>query len=118
MVDSAATGSGVAFYEILASPPLDCSAFSHVDLQFVHAYQDAGSSDSAAVEISVDGGNVWYSVRVYASDWDSSPYDGEVQRFDISALAAGRSDVRVRFVFRCNFYAQYWLVDSVRLFGW
>lgn len=117
MVDAEATGSSVPFYEILTSPPIDCSSFSYVVLQFVHAFEDAGSGDSASVEISVDGGNIWYPVRVYASEWDSSPYEGDVQRFDISALAAGRSNVRLRFVYRCNFYAQYWLIDSIRLFG-
>lgn len=117
LVDPAATGSMVAFYESLVSPSVDCSAFSHVGLQFVHEFQDAGSGDSASVEISVDGGSVWYPVRVYASDWDSSPFGGEVQRFDISALAAGRPNVRLRFVYRSNFYSQYWQVDSIRFFG-
>ncbi len=117
MVDPASTGSAIPFHESLVSPLIDCSDFSHVELQFVHSFQDAGSGDSASVEVSVDGGSIWYPVRVYASDWDSSPMNGEVQRFDISALAAGRPGVRLRFVFRSNFYAQYWLVDSVRFFG-
>ncbi len=117
MVDADASASGAPFDEALTTPAIDCSAFTVVELEFAHFYIDNSLDDSATVAVSVDGGASWTPVRVYSTDYDTSPWGGELQHLDLSTAAAGQADVRLRFSYVTTSYDYYWLIDSVRVFA-
>ncbi len=117
MIDSQVTGAPHAFDDSLVSPPIDFSAATLVELEFVHFYLDGSPSDSATVLVSADDGSTWTPVRAWTSDGDIPPWGGERVRLDISAIAAGHSQVRVRFRYATTGLDYYWLLDSVRLFA-
>ena len=108
-VDSDEAGSAVYVEEALISPSFDCSGSTTVTLQFWHYYNNI-SSDSAAVEVSTDGGATWTAVETYTAD----TANGEQASLDISAVAAGQSDVMVRFYYDdADVWAWYWFIDDV-----
>ncbi|HDD24126.1 MAG TPA: hypothetical protein ENF52_01660, partial [Chloroflexi bacterium] len=94
----------------LISPPFDASALSTVMLEFDTDYYTYTGSDYADVDVSVDGGNTWVNV------WQKhgASYRGPAHEvIDISALAAGQPDVRVRFHYYNAYWEWWWQVDNV-----
>ena len=111
----------------LISPDLDFSTCEKVHLAFnqYYRYFARNLSDesievdfqtpNSVVEVSNDGGNTWTSflinedVRV-----NRTTRRGNIQVLDISAIAAGQSQVQVRFVWEGEYY--FWIIDDVRFF--
>jgi hypothetical protein len=104
--------SGGAFMDTeLWTPSIDCSGHDTVILEFDHyflffVYLDNEKGD---VDISSDGGLTWTNILAYR---DTA--SGHV-RIDISAQAAGKSDVIVRWRYYDAGFDWFWEVDNVRL---
>jgi hypothetical protein len=115
IADSDELGSGFLMDEALASPSIDCSGLLGVRLQFRHDFHwySGGQDEQADVQVrsSLTGGS-WTTVANF-SGADASG----VETLDISALAAGASDVQVRFHYYNAVFEWWWAVDDVFLLG-
>jgi len=109
IVDSDAAGK-VWMDEQLISPPVDCSGLRTVKLVFDHDFY-FNEDEIADVDVRVDGGP-WQRIRRYqgADNW-------AVVEMDISAQAAGRSNVQVRWRYHNAFRDWYWAVFSAGILG-
>jgi hypothetical protein len=104
--------SGGAFMDTkLRTPSIDCSGhdtvileFDHYFLFFIHADNEKGD-----VDISSDGGANWTNVLAYR---DTA--SGHVS-INISAQAAGESDVMIRWRYYDARFDYFWEVDNVKL---
>jgi subtilisin family serine protease len=108
------TDPPVAFphHAILESPLIDCSAAANVWLQFYQYYRSGATT--ASVGVSNDGGLTWTDIAVNTE----IGFGTETQRdsrviLNITELAAGFSEVRIRFVFEGAYY--FWIIDDVAL---
>ena len=107
-------GSGIDAADSLVMPAVNCQSYTGIVLVFDHVFRNWGT-DRGYLEISTDGGLNWGSLVTY--DYDIDP-PGQKVVLDISAQAAGHSDVRIRFHFNDEGdWGWYWMVDSVYLFG-
>ena len=95
----------------LRTPPVDMSSFSSAAVAF-NASFFASAFNVADVDVSTDGGAGWTNVFRRDSEDDPGPVRHTI---DVTALAAGQSDVRARFHFYNAFGAGYWKVDDVFL---
>ncbi len=119
IADSAAhtngLGGGYMMDELLVSPVVDLSDFTNVELQFTHDFNwNSFSLDEQArvsVRSSATGGS-WVTVTTFSGQDQSGIF-----RFDISAQAARRSDVQVRFHYFNAALEWWWAVDDVFLLG-
>ncbi|MFO1528231.1 MAG: zinc-dependent metalloprotease family protein [Kiritimatiellia bacterium] len=97
------------------APPVDCSGATSVTLQF-RRWLGLRSSDTASVQVSVNG-TTWTDVwRTTSTVTDTS---WQLLQYDLSAVAAGQSAVRVRWGLatnnRNNSYG--WSLDDVEVLG-
>ncbi len=107
----------------ITSPALDFSSESRVILTFYQYYRyfakDAESdftTPNSSFEVSGDGGATWTSFVInedISPNRSTRPTDIIVQ--DITDIAAGQSDVRVKFVWEGEYY--YWLIDDVTFYN-
>lgn len=102
-------------HALLISPAIDCTNMSYVELTFWHLLRMgySGAVTDAYVKISTDGGVTFPST---VAEWHANNEIEEiliegVELFDITALAAGQSDVRVAFEFY-DIYDWYWYMDD------
>jgi hypothetical protein len=111
IADSDEAGSGgIVMAEELISPSFDCSGATEVVLEFAQYYYHLSSS--AKVDISIDGGTTWTNIVT-----QESSVTGPTS-IDISAIAAGESDVKLNFVYQDNGnWAWYWMVDNIQVYG-
>jgi len=108
-VDSDWAGSGLTMVEELISPVFDCSAAMQVLMDFSFYYQSL--SDIMMVDVSNDGGSTWNNVATY-----TATTTGPIT-LDISAEAAGYSNVMVRFYYdNLGAWAWYTQVDNVLIY--
>jgi hypothetical protein len=106
LVDSDCDGL-VADDNSLISPSLDLSTYSTVQLKFNEDYNWLG--DEADVDVSPDGGTTWTNVLA-----QTASARGPLQKvIDITSVAAGHSNVQVRFHNYNVFFAWWWQVDNV-----
>lgn len=97
----------------LESPSFDASASSTVILQYSESYRDLGSTNT--VEVSTDNGSTWTVVK--PSYTSSVGFSGGISssartEIDITAEAAGFSNVKVRWYFAGD-YHWWWAIDSI-----
>ena len=109
IADSDWAGFGPIMDEQLISPSIDCSAAMQVLLDYSHYHYALGNN--ADVDVSNDGGSTWTTVASYPST-TTGPEIG----LDISSVAAGYSDVKIRFHYWNADYAWYWMVDNVEVY--
>jgi hypothetical protein len=96
----------------LISPSVNLSSTASVALQFKYDYYDYSADfESANVDISI-GGGAWTNVWQRSGDDDRGP---KTATLDITSLAAGQEDVRVRFRYADASFSWYWQVDDVVL---
>ena len=105
MVDSDAAGY-VDMDEQLISPSYDFTGYGTVYIRFNHLFWYY-TEEIADVDVRVNGG-AWQNVRRYRGT-DSSG----TMFADISAIAAGRGNVQVRWHYYNANYDWFWAVDSV-----
>ena len=98
----------------LRTGALDLSALSEVILEFSYDFRwyAFGEDETVAVDVSINGGTVWGNVWQRSGASDRGP---KTARVDISSLAAGESDVRLRFHYFDAQYEWWWQVDDVFL---
>ncbi len=111
LVDSDYSGNK-AVDTALLSPSWDMSAESNVVLEFKYDFRwySYSQNEIADADVSVDGGATWTTVWRRSGANDRGP---KTARVDISALAAGEPDVRVRFRYYNAQYEWWWQVDDV-----
>ncbi len=102
---------------ILRSPALDFSDKTTVILEFKYDFRwyTYGLNEVADVDVSNNGGVTWTNVWRRSSTNDRGP---KTARINISTLAAGQSDVRVRFHYYNANYEWWWQVDDVFVGMW
>ena len=91
----------------LITPSVDMSSFSSAAIRFNQDYLSLG--DNADVEVSTDGGSSWTTVLAQTTD-QRGP---RLTSIDITDLAAGESDVKVRFHNYNANWAWWWQVDNI-----
>ena len=93
----------------LITPSVDLSGFAAATIRFNEDYRSLG--DNADVDVSIDGGSSWTNVLAQTSD-----ARGPRQvTLDITAIAAGESDVKARFYNYNAAWAWWWQVDNILL---
>ncbi|NUQ44253.1 MAG: hypothetical protein HUU32_22940, partial [Calditrichaceae bacterium] len=95
----------------LITPALDCSGLSQVMLEFEHFFQ-SGFGGAADLYVSGDNGANWTLVDSWAA---TSTANAEPESYDISAIAAGQSQVLVRWNWTGD-YSWWWALDDVYIF--
>jgi hypothetical protein len=95
----------------LKSPSVDLTDLDSPTLEFKYDFYwySSGGDEVADVDVSV-GGGTWTNVWNRSGASDRGPKTAQV---DISSLAAGESDVVVRFHYYGADYDWYWQVDDV-----
>jgi hypothetical protein len=102
-------GSTVVMDTSLITPSVDMSNLSSPIVRFNSDFRALG--DNADVDVSVDGGANWTNVL----GWTADARGPSLVSLDISGLAAGESDVQVRFHNYNAAWAWWWQVDNVLL---
>jgi len=106
----AAVDSWCAFYndmdEELISPSMDLTTATAVFLEFDH-YFSLGSDEIAELDVWVSG------ARNTVKTWTEGTGNAYHEAMDITALAAGESDVQVGFHYYDASFEKYWYVDNV-----
>jgi V8-like Glu-specific endopeptidase len=106
---------GMLMDEQLISPVVDARGFSGLELQFTHDFNwyELGFEEIGDVDVrSTATGGAWVNVASY----QGADFDG-TETFDLSAFAAGRPDVQVRFHYHNARFEWWWAVDDVYLLG-
>ncbi|MHB1356825.1 MAG: carboxypeptidase regulatory-like domain-containing protein, partial [Anaerolineae bacterium] len=100
----------------LRTPMLDFTTLISVHLQFKYDFYwySASSSETADVDVSNNGGITWQNVWQRQGASDRGPKTAVV---DISSIAAGYSQVMVRFHYYNAHYEWWWQVDDVLIGG-
>lgn len=96
----------------LRTPVLDLSAYSAVRLRFDH-YFYYSEEEKGDVDVSTDGGITWTNVARFSGE-DVGP---KTETIDISSIAAGQANVRIRFHYYDANYEWFWIVDNVTVEG-
>ncbi len=112
--DSDECGPATLMDTELRTPVMDLSAETTIILEFKWDYDTFSGLDTADVDVSNDGGSTWTNV------WSRSGSDywgPNTTRLDISALAAGQSNVMVRFYYYDAEWEGWWQVDDVRVYS-
>jgi hypothetical protein len=116
MVDSDCAGSGRLQDEQLITPSLNASSCARVVLEFSNQFRwySGGLEEVADVDVSVDGGTTWTNVfRVQALN-DGYP-TANTKVVDITDLAAGKPNVKIRFHYYNANYDWWWAIDNVKV---
>jgi len=95
----------------LITPEINCSALTVVKLYFEHYYYEYSNS-TATVSVSGDNGSTWTVLQSWTA---TGTANAEVAEYDISAIAAGHSQVKIKWNYVGD-YAWYWAVDDVKVF--
>ncbi len=112
--DEWGSGAGATSTTATLTTGINLSAFSSAFLEFdsdFHIY--SGSQDQGLTDISVDGGATWTNVYSIIGLDDRAVH----KSFDITAIAAGKSNVQVRFTFANTGWNWFWVIDNVTLYG-
>ena len=107
LVNSDCNGPGSFNDSTLLTPSIDLSTASSAVVRFNQDYFNLG--DTADVDISTNGGSSWTNILEQTSD-----HRGPNQvNIDVTGIAAGQSDVQVRWHYYNAFWAWWWQVDDV-----
>jgi len=95
----------------LTTPAIDCSALTVVKLSFEHYYYYLGPGNTAKLFVSGDNGATWTLLQSFGSMANAT-----VATYDISAVAAGKSQVKIRWSWTGIYNSGYWAIDDVFVF--
>jgi len=112
IVDSDWAGYGVNMDEELITPSMDCSYCENVMLSFAHAfwYGAGRAKEVGDVDVSVNAGP-WQNLLRYEASTS-----GTVQ-LDLSSIADGQPDVRIRWRYYNTLWEYFWAVDDIEISG-
>ena len=99
--------------ELTLASPLDLSIYETVNIQFDNDWQAIGASDFAYVDVSLDGGSNWTNVLMF----DEIDVRETHEIVDITTVAAGQSDVLIRFYSVQPGWDWWWVIDNVGVYG-
>ncbi len=114
IIDSDSQGAnGVQDAYLISTATINCSAAPAVLLKFAQTIRRFG--DVTTVEVSNDGGTTWvpYPVNTNLPNSVNSPNPDNVN-VNISATAAGQSNVSIRFHYEAA-YGWFWAIDDVQV---
>jgi cysteine-rich repeat protein len=109
-VNSYVAGSTKTVKSSIESTVIDCSTLSSVKLKYLTIYQQGAGGVSGQVQVKSSKTGDWFTKDTYTS------VQAGFREIDISAEAAGESDVQIRFLYEGT-YAFYWILDNVIVFG-
>jgi len=101
----------VAMDTELITPSIDCSAYGTVILEFDHHFHHYSEGGYEKGDVDIWDGGAWHNKAQYQSDTE-----GHVA-IDISDVAAGKSDVKIRWHYYDAYFDWFWEVDNVELSG-
>ena len=97
--------------EQLITHTIDCSTLLNVTLRFMHYFKDYSESEEVAdVDVSIDGGAHWQNVARYQGTDVSG-----LEILDLSSIADGKANVKIRWHYYNANYAWYWGIDDVEI---
>jgi len=100
----------------MVSPSYDLTGKNDVSLKFNQYARANANAVSTLLDVSIDGGMTWINfpinAEVVGNASNNATNDGVVI-VDLSAVAGGQSDVKIRFSWTGRYY--FWLVDDVEL---
>ena len=111
-----ARGSYLNVDSSLISKGYDLSAYAGIALSF-NTYLNYWNNSAGDVDISNDGGISWTNVWQKGPGTNGTSYGPSTELVDITHLAAGKANVKVRFHYTTNDYGSYWDVDDFTLYG-
>ncbi len=112
--DSDECGSGTTMNTTAAiTQPFDFSIYDVVMIEFDNDWNILDGQDEAHVEVSTNGGSTWVGV------WDQIGIDirNTHEALNISALAAGKSNVKIRVRTIQPGYDWWWVLDNFSVYG-
>jgi len=107
--DSDENGGGAEDCDLI-TPVIDCSALTVVKLAFEH-YYSSYDNDQGQLSVSGDNGTNWTIIQTWTTDGTNAT----AELFDISAVAAGQSQVMIKWNYQGD-YSWYWAIDDVSVF--
>ncbi|MBN2682135.1 MAG: T9SS type A sorting domain-containing protein [Bacteroidales bacterium] len=116
--DDNALGSAITPNEAaLSTFSFSCVGRTNVKINY-HHYWLGVEGTHGLVEISTNGGTIWTTVMDYHKLSRGSLASPQDTAIDVSALAAGQPDVRVRFRYTDGgFSGKYWYIDDVTIYA-
>jgi len=98
----------------LRTPVLDLSSFAAVILEYNSDFNRFAPlpEEVCDTDVSVDGGTIWTNVLTRTGASFRGP---RLESINITALAAGQSNVRIRFHYYNAFDEFWWEVDNVKV---
>ncbi len=116
IVDSDFAGLSATQNEELITPSLDASACSTVGLTFSNQFRWYlfGDDEQGDVDVSTDGGSTWNNV-LNMQDADDGYPTPNTKALDLTSVAAGQSDVRIRFHYFQGAFDWWWAIDNVQV---
>lgn len=115
IVDSDEAGSSATQDEELITPVIDVSEYTHVFLQLTHDfhYYSSGGTEAGDVDVrSTLTGGQWVNVASFSAGDQSG-----LVSLELTANAAGVSDLQVRFRYHGGAYDWWWAIDDVYVLG-
>jgi hypothetical protein len=95
----------------LISPTFSCAGRTSVWLKFNQYFRQYQSTTNIAV--SIDGGATWKDPITFNGDipLNSATAPNSQILYDITSIAAGHANVKIKFIFNADYY--YWVIDDV-----
>lgn len=99
--------------EMILATALDLSGYDTANIQFDNDWQAIDADDYAYVDVSIDGGTTWNNVLTF----DETDVRMTHEIVDITAEAAGQSNVTIRFYSVQPGWDWWWAIDNVGVYG-
>ena len=98
----------------LITPSINCLAEPIVYLKFNQFARAFRNAPSTLISVSNDGGDTWVDFPINTTIIENnSSAPNAVTLIDISEVASGHEDVRVRFTWKGRYH--FWLIDDVQI---
>lgn len=110
-------GDGGIVAQITNATPIDLSSYPNVVLKFQHSYR--WWHGTRGVRVSGDNGASWTEFNLTDSSYypvNRVSLNPESERFNISLIAGGQSQVLIQFYYTDNNYREwFWALDDVQI---
>ena len=109
IADSDACGLGTNMNTELRSPVVDVSSLSSIPFQFSYDYNNFQSGETAAVDVSANGGSTWTNLV----SWGTDQRGPATYSQDLTSSLAGSTQAQIRFRYVAPGFDWWWEVDNV-----
>lgn len=116
IVDSDFAGENATQDEQLISPLVNASGCTTVGLTFSNQFRWFlfNEDEQADVDVSTNGGSNWINVLKMQGGDDGYPKPN-TKNIDLTTIASGHSDVKIRFHYYQGSFEWWWAVDNIEL---